>query len=172
MQYNIQTDKRWKAEIMTACDGNYWNESWIDLLGVYGCLVVSIANIIQFFIHQEFTPKNLNDYFKIIKAYEYLNNPQHCREKGASFIIWDKVKAAFRNSFEITNNIIDYHNVFEIKYIARVINYGIGHYINVLDKYKEYYWCFDVWDGKLKQYHMSDILALHRFQYLGGMIDI
>ncbi len=168
--FNTQTDPRWRDEIMTEClTPNWEGKIWSDRIGRWGCVLTSIANISQFFLEQELTPNILNETFRIYKAYNYLQNPK-CKEAEASNLIWDVIKAHFHNTLIINLNLtIDqFKNDFSKRYIARVIHEKTktGHYINILEKHKNHFWCFDVEDGKIKRFEPDEITKIHEFEYI------
>jgi hypothetical protein len=169
IKFNTQTDSEWQSEIMTQnLIPNWENKKWTDTLSRWGCLVSSFANIIQYYIDKKFTPKDLNDVLKTIKGYRYLTNPG-CKESEASFIEWDKIIDYFQKSFKITLDAEQFRIDEKKRYIARVKHpvTGGGHYINILEKGRQEYWCFDVDDGRLKLYKEKEISQIHEFYYIG-----
>jgi hypothetical protein len=156
---NTQTDKRWAMEVMTQCNEKY--RSWIDYIWRYGCLVTSIANII------EKTPKELNNIIKENRCYEYLNNPD-TPENKASFLILNKLKSTI--NIGVLNGLShkEYKASDKVFWIARIIHRtGGGHYINVLRKEANTWIVFDVENGKEKRMQDKDITKLIRIELNG-----
>ena len=147
MQFNNQNDIKWKDDIM-----NEKEEVWKDTLGQYGCLVTSLANIIQIHRNIDFTPQNLNETIKTHKAYWYPFKSQE--ESNASFLDWDKFCQIFECSVSESER---FKKSLDGYHIAKIRVNGNPHYINVVLNDKSIFWCFDVWDGKLKQYSIDDI---------------
>ena len=155
MKYNTQTDKSWANEIMTSKEGS---EGWHDTIHDWGCLVTSLSNIIQITQEKGFTPKDLNDVIKQIKGYRYLKD-NRAKVEEASFLEFEVLLRYF-TTYDIIRNVKEYKN--DGFYIARVNHLGYGHYINVLSKQGNIFWCFDVWDGFVKSYYVKDIEFFHK----------
>jgi hypothetical protein len=156
MKMNTQLDIKYAKEIMTQ------SKKWTDYIKDWGCLICSIANIIQIFRGKEFTPKDLNDVVKQIKAYRYLDNPD-TPESKASFLMIDKLQKYFARSF-IISYVQEYKYEKSAYYIARVQLKYTGHYINVISEFDNLIWCFDVWDGEVKAYNKKEITFFYKIQ--------
>lgn len=164
--YNTQTDKRWSGQTMTS-KPNAWN----DTIGRWGCLITCLANIIQDIRGKEFTPKDMNDLCKNLKAYAYLND-KTTKESQASNLLWNKLQTYFQSSLKFDYHLTpdEYVNNPRYYYIARVIHLTTkqGHYINldhVQDGVK--FVCFDVEDGQFKTLKKNQITFLHRIIFKG-----
>ena len=152
MLRNTQTDKKYGNEIMTQCNEKY--RVWIDRIRRWGCLVTSLANIL------DLTPKELNDIIIMHACYEYLDNP-NTPENRASFLMLDKLKNIL--SISVINDLPykDYVDRAGIYWIARIIHRtGGGHYVNVLRKESNVWVIFDVENGKEKRLQNKDITKL------------
>jgi hypothetical protein len=156
MLKNTQTNKRWAMEVMTQCNEKY--RSWTDYIWRYGCLVTSIANII------EKTPKELNYIIRENRCYEYLNNPD-TPENRASFLILNKLKSIINIGVRNGLSYKEYKTADKVFWIARIIHRtGGGHYINVLRKEANTWVVFDVENGKEKRMQDKDITKLIRIE--------
>jgi hypothetical protein len=158
---------------MTKCltNHNWEGKTWKDTLGRYGCLVTSFANIMQYNMDKNFTPKNLNDILVEFKCYNYLQN-NNCEEAKASYIDWATVQEKFKNSFIITRDleVDDFRNHNSKRYIAKIKHprTGGGHYINILEKGRQAFWCFDVDSGEVVFISEEYIIKIHEFNYIGA----
>lgn len=161
LEFNTQNNPKWLNEIMT--QSNQMPKPWIDYFKDYGCLVTSLANIIQCFLLKEFTPKDLNGILQQLKGYAFLAD-KNTPENQASFVRWEVIETYFKVKKTMFDYIVtlDYNKY----YIARVINFGAGHYINILKQVKEGFVCFDVYDGKTKIYQNKDIKNIIEIKFL------
>lgn len=159
MKYNTQTDPKWKDEDMGAPG---------DKLGRWGCLVTCLANIIQEVRKKDFTPKDMNDLIKNIKAYHGLKfaGTKHWKRSVTSYLQWDDLIKYFSKSliFKLRLPVSDYKKNKKCFYIAKITTSWGGHYINVIEKKDHYLTCFDVWDGKIKKYGFSKVKFLHEIK--------
>lgn len=166
MKYNTQQDRLWKNVSMALTE---------DTLGAFGCLVTSLANILQIIMHlkRSFTPKDLNDIIIKEEAYDWYSN--ELPEK-ASCLDWKKFKDAFKESL-IIRNFVDKSEYVDCKdyyYIARIkfkdihtdYEYNTGHYVNVISKTENYWTVFDTYYGGL--HLIKDIDFLHEVEFTGG----
>jgi|GEM_PF-2461384 len=162
--YNIQTDPRWRNESMGLPGDFLWR---------WGCLITSLANIIQAVLESPFTPKDMNCLIIELKAYAYLDNP-NVKKNKASNIIWKKIKAHF-TSLQITRKIDP--SLFEAGannyYIACVTHRKTKkpHYINVIAKRGVFFCCFDVEYGEIRYYRKEEIQYLHKIEVIGDVSE-
>lgn len=163
MKYNTQTDMRWANEIMTHPTG----QAQPDYLWRWGCIVSSLANILQHVSDKELTPKDMNDIIKQIHAYRYLDDPATPINR-ASEIVWDRIQDYFSSTIKIKTrlNTVNYVSDRDYYFIARVIHplTGGGHYVNVINKTPKHFYCFDVEDGEVKAYEVSKVTYLHQIR--------
>jgi hypothetical protein len=154
MRYNKQSDARWKNEVMTKSD------KWTDYLGVYGCLVSCISNIVSIIQSAIITPKDINDDLKNNNGYFYLKD-ETTPEHRASFLDWEIVQKLYALDLtrDLSVNAYKYEDNFF--WIAKVLNYGAIHFINVIAKQGEFLVCYDVFDGKTKMYKKNEIINLY-----------
>ena len=163
MKYNTQTDQRWAKEIMTQCNEKY--RKWIDYIWRWGCLVTSIANIVQEHFNKPFTPKNMNDLIIQNKCYNYLSNPD-CSINIASFLLLDKLQSVINATIINNLHFSKYTEKKNVYWIARIIHRtGGGHYINVIRKDANMWECFDVENGKIKSLKDKDITKLIKLEF-------
>lgn len=170
MKFNTQKNKIWHNDVMTERETpNFEGKIWKDCIWRYGCLITAISNIIQFFTCHTFTPKIMNDLIITIRGYYYLQDPQ-CPEAIASFLHWPTIKKYFNKNFEIKENIptSKYVRTNNKRYIARIKHPRTlgGHYVNVLDKNKNWFWLFDVETGEIIIKEDKHIKKMIEFKYL------
>jgi len=156
MLKNTQTDKKYGNEIMTQCNEKY--RGWIDYISRWGCLVTSLANIL------DMTPKELNDIIKENKCYEYLYDKKTV-ENRASFLMLDRLRFIINTSIVNDLNYKNYYEEDRTYWIARIIHRsGGGHYVNVLRKEANTWMIFDVENGKEKRLQNKDITKLIKIE--------
>lgn len=156
MKYNTQTDSRWANDVMTMKEGK-----WIDRIGRWGCLVTSLANIMQEHSNIDYTPKYLNELLKNHNGYYY---PQiSIKEETASFLNWEVIK-----------KLLNFDNIYAKNYdeknylIARIPTKFGGHYINVIKKINDRILCFDVMSGDLELKKIDEITFYWKIKFLEG----
>lgn len=161
MIFNTQTDVRWRLFPMGLTE---------DSLGTYGCLVSCLSNIWQDAKKKQLTPADLNAYLKMHKGYERLRD-RDIPENKASYIVWDVIISYFKIKLIRYIPVVQYENYPDRFYwIARILNNGGGHYINVLGKWKNYFICFDVYDGRVRYIKRGNITFFHRIEFLGKYV--
>lgn len=141
IKFNFQNDPLWRNDTMQG----------VDKFGAFGCLQSTLANIIQDFRKEIYTPKIIN---KLVK-----NNNWYFISNGlTSFLKTEELLKHFNlQRFEIFDKQVKGH----LYYYARVILGGVGHYINILAQTENHYIGYDVYDGITKLYSYSEIKNLY-----------
>jgi len=138
-----------------------------DFIWRWGCLLTCIANIYQWVEDMRVTPADMNEIFHEIKGYMLLDDPS-TPSSTASAIHWGNVKRFLEPSIEIRNrvSIYDYFDSEDYYYIARVTHStGVGsHYLLVIGKGDNTFWCFDPETGDTIGVNADDIFYLHEFR--------
>ena len=113
-------------------------------IGSHGCLLTSICNIINH--------KNSNEAFTPEKLNQLLINEKGFTNEG--LIIWAVVERLF--NVRIDSNYKGQINYDANNYyIVNYINFGAGHFVNLIETEGIKFFVFDVWDGlnKVKNQH-------------------
>lgn len=130
MQNYSQNDIRWKDKPL--------NNS-LNAIGEVGCLLTSLVNIYKI-RHPEIdiTPFSFNR--GLIEHDGYTKD---------NYIIWAVVEKLLDVKIEhIYTGVIEYD--VNSYYIVNFLNFGCGHFTNLVSKKDNDYNIFDVWDGKYK----------------------
>lgn len=162
IEFYSQRDPAWRGRIMTTANRSTdpKGRAWVDTLGVYGCLVTSLANVITATI-KDTTPGDLNEVIRAEKGYNYLADPM-TDEKNASFLIWPVFEKLFP-IYDILLQSAEYIEDPSRYYIARIVMQGSGHYINVLKELPGgRLLVFDVWDGRVRIIPKTEVTFYHR----------
>jgi hypothetical protein len=149
MELLTQTDKRWKNEKMgkSKCK-----------IGDSGCVITSLCNTYNL-NGGDFTPDELN---RILGDNGYTKDGDlywACAEKILNCKIqhkaWVKEQGIGKMNEVLNERISFYHHI-----ICRYINSGYQHFTNVINVFGNYIIVFDVYDGKIKVLHKTDINRL------------
>ena len=126
---HYQNNPKWKNKPL--------NNSQMTI-GEVGCLLTAICNIYNLRNCHNITPEDLNSYLIKNKGYTESN-----------LIIWSVVE-------EFLDAKIQHYYTGEVEYslncfyIVNFLNYGVGHFTNLIKKEGEKYYIYDVWDDKFK----------------------
>lgn len=131
-----QNDDRWKNVKL-----NNSNET----IGSVGCLLTALTNIYNDIYCQHITPEDINRELIIYNGYTSDN-----------LIIWSAVEHILK--LKIVHHYTDdifysTHDYFIVNYL----NYGVGHFTNLISKRRDNFEVFDVWDNKVKTKNAKDI---------------
>lgn len=127
---DYQNDERWKNTPINRSS---------NTLGEVGCLVTSLSNIYN--IRNKdgiMTPAIFNDL--LLKKHGYTKD---------NYVIWAKASDILNAEIK---HIYSGDIEFDINsyYVVNFLNFGAGHFCNLISKEGDKYNIFDVWDGKYK----------------------
>lgn len=115
-------------------------------IGSHGCLLTSLTNIYNQKYRQDKTPDQFNR--------ELIQNNGYTKD---GLIIWDTAKKLLEcDRIDINyKGVIDYdmYNYFIVNYL----NFGYGHFTNLIEKSNNDFFVFDVYDNKNKLKKVNEI---------------
>lgn len=119
-----------------------WKEYSINnsktTIGEVGCLLTSICNIYNIHHNVKITPITLNT--------RLINNNGYT---DGNLIIWSVVESLLDVEIQhIFTGKVEYD--MNSYYIVNFLNFGTGHFTNLISKDNDKYNIFDVWDSKYK----------------------
>lgn len=170
MVYFAQTDRRWKSDVMTA-GTDALGKTWIDKIGRWGCLVVSLCNAYNRLLdietdrnHKPINPKKLNELIIQNNGYNFLRDPLNVLEDQASLLLWDVVDHMLNIRSEHKTNFDGYG-----QYIAQVKHpvTGGSHFVNIILQDGDQYIVYDVDSDTVYTLLSTEIKEIKKITYRG-----